>query len=219
MTFNDPVERMQSALERMNELVQRAANQVLRADAGPEQLTPEDEQIILDQVTPVIRDYLTANLYQSGLKRRTGRLQQAVRNANVWLARSKNGKSIKLMIGFQAGIPGDIKSKDPNQRPVYTYGSALNYGAVYQKLGLGQRAKKKVKREVLRQVQSAGRSRSKYRVERFGRNILVNRGVKRGGMTIIQPRNFFRLTPQQTAQVAALFQEALLAVAVKQRTA
>ena len=211
---------MIDALARMNDLAKRAANQVLQTDSDP--LTPEAEEAILDEVRPVVQQFLLLNLLQCGLHRRTGRLQDAVRNANVWISRSKSGKSVKLMIGFKAGMGGDRHAKDPDKRPVYTYGSAQNYGAVYQHHGLGERARRKLKREVVRQnsrIRPTTRG-SQYKLQHYGRAILVNRGHKHGGVTVIPPRNFFKLNSQQTAQVAAIFQAALIQYAAnKQRTA
>ncbi len=173
-------------------------------------LTAEDFAEIAMELTPTIQSYMAANLARSGVKRETGRLEEAVGGANVWFARPKS-KGLTLYIGFAAGRPDNKTAKDRRQRSVYLYGSAVNSGAVHQPLtihadkaygALGKRAKVSLKRKVFGLFNSAKRAKgvSKFKATHIGRRFQVSPG----SIVIHRAFNFFKLNASQEASVIAM---------------
>lgn len=195
-------EKVAAAFERLKEAIDRGIDQIEKGGPEKQEIDSAVETAVINKIQPIVRQMLAANLAASGLKKRSGSLEQAVKQADVFIQRGRRGA--KLVVGFKAGV------KAPKGN-VYIYGAAQNYGAVHHPTPIGgfpgrhgrklARANRALKKRAYRQLRSrkALFDRARFRTTRRGQ---IHIGT---GTFITQPRNFFKLNPAQEQQIATLF--------------
>lgn len=210
MSLTGAINNYKKALVKLIDHQVKKAYELAQNDAKDSNEDVDEE--IARELAPLVRTMLLANFMRSGIQSHSGLLRQAIANAKVWIKRTNT--TTKIMIGFKPGLPQN-KGHNP-----YVYGSALNFGAVYQRHPiLGEKAKRRIKRTVhqisrqpLTEKYAGGFSRAAHKMKfRFLASGSMRIGRKGSTLTITRARNFFTLTPAQEQELRSAYASLLRA--------
>jgi hypothetical protein len=133
-------------------------------------------------IAGLVRKFLVINFNISGVKSATGNLLRAISNSKVWYEKGRLRYSLE------------------SSEKVMTYANSINYGRVNTNTGLGAKAKKALKKSVLKKNPLAGS---------------IELQATGGGATVVPPMKFYYLTGVQVEAVVSMFQREVQSRAVK----
>ncbi len=132
-------------------------------------------------MTPIVRGMLLRNLRASGLKRRTGELERIVGSARL----SIRGQYLSVY------IPAGFTKKQ------YAKVNALNYGSVYSKQNIGDKAKRTIKTGTEKQLEKSRKAVSQRHTDR----IIFRPEIDLGAARVRPGKHFFQFSPSQAREI------------------
>lgn len=157
-------------------------------------------------VTRRVRHMLLENFSRSGVKSRSGKLENALANATVRV--NLGGRHPKIVISMPAGVSGYSKKKGGGN--FYHASASVNYGAVRGQKGSNKKQRKADKRSAYKAAKKKTKDLFRIDSELYGKTI-ADRSKKDsdrrsvstiGGGTATRPFSFWELTDAQKKELS-----------------